>query len=70
MGGVDADGWLEAPERPAVIVGTQDMLLSRALMRGYATSRAARHPGRMTLAIVNRVNRRCLYDERLEQPRF
>ena len=35
MGGVDADGWLETPERPAVLVGTQDMLLSRALMRGY-----------------------------------
>ena len=40
MGGVDADGWLERPERPAVLVGTQDMLLSRALMRGYASSRA------------------------------
>ena len=40
MGGVDADGWLEWPERPAVVVGTQDMLLSRALMRGYASSRA------------------------------
>ena len=40
MGGVDADGWLDRPERPAVIVGTQDMLLSRALMRGYASSRA------------------------------
>ena len=40
MGGVDADGWLEKPERPAVLVGTQDMLLSRALMRGYASSRA------------------------------
>ena len=40
MGGADADGWLEAPERPAVVVGTQDMLLSRALMRGYASSRA------------------------------
>ena len=40
MGGVDADGWLDEPERPAVLVGTQDMLLSRALMRGYASSRA------------------------------
>ena len=40
MGGVDADGWLATPERPAVLVGTQDMLLSRALMRGYASSRA------------------------------
>ena len=40
MGGVEAARWLEDPERPAVIVGTQDMLLSRALMRGYASSRA------------------------------
>ena len=40
MGGVEADGWLDEPERPAVLVGTQDMLLSRALMRGYASSRA------------------------------
>ena len=40
MGGVDTDGWPETPERPAVLVGTQDMLLSRALMRGYASSRA------------------------------
>ena len=39
-GGADADGWLERPERPAVLVGTHDMLLSRALMRGYASSRA------------------------------
>lgn len=40
MGGVEAARWLESPERPAVIIGTQDMLLSRALMRGYASSRA------------------------------
>ena len=40
MGGVDDGGWLETPERPAVLVGTQDMLLSRALMRGYASARA------------------------------
>lgn len=40
MGGVETYDWLEAPERPAVLVGTQDMLLSRALMRGYASSRA------------------------------
>ena len=40
MGGVDSDGWFVTPERPTVIVGTQDMLLSRALMRGYASSRA------------------------------
>lgn len=40
MGGVDNSGWLESPEKPSIIVGTQDMLLSRALMRGYASSRA------------------------------
>ena len=40
MGGVDGDSWLDKPERPAVLVGTQDMLLSRALMRGYGSSRA------------------------------
>ena len=40
MGGVDGDRWLDKPERPAVLIGTQDMLLSRALMRGYGSSRA------------------------------
>ena len=40
MGGVESADWLERPEHPAVIIGTQDMLLSRALMRGYASSRA------------------------------
>lgn len=39
MGGeVDTD-WVLHPDRPAVIIGTQDMLLSRALMRGYGMSR-------------------------------
>lgn len=40
MGGVEAGRWLDYPERPCVLIGTQDMLLSRALMRGYASSRA------------------------------
>ncbi|MHB1768564.1 MAG: type I-G CRISPR-associated helicase/endonuclease Cas3g [Phycisphaerae bacterium] len=40
MGGEDADDWDIYPERDAVIIGTQDMLLSRALNRGYAASRA------------------------------
>ncbi len=40
MGGIQAARWLDDPEHPAVIIGTQDMLLSRALMRGYASSRA------------------------------
>jgi len=41
MGGADSVRWFENPEQPTVIVGTQDMLLSRALMRGYASSRAS-----------------------------
>jgi CRISPR-associated endonuclease/helicase Cas3 len=40
MGGEDAGEWFLCPERPAIIVGTQDMLLSRALNRGYASARA------------------------------
>jgi CRISPR-associated endonuclease/helicase Cas3 len=39
MGG-DIDGdWDQYPDRDAIIIGTQDMLLSRALNRGYAMSR-------------------------------
>ena len=30
--------WYLEPEKPAIIVGTQDMLLSRALNRGYGSS--------------------------------
>lgn len=41
MGGIDEADWYSNPERPAVLVGTQDMLLSRALNRGYAMGRAA-----------------------------
>ena len=40
MGGEDLDEWFLYPERPAIIIGTQDMLLSRALNRGYASARA------------------------------
>jgi CRISPR-associated endonuclease/helicase Cas3 len=40
MGGVEVARWLDTPENAAVVIGTQDMLLSRALMRGYASSRA------------------------------
>jgi CRISPR-associated endonuclease/helicase Cas3 len=39
MGGVEAEQWYLHPEKPAVLIGTQDMLLSRALNRGYAASR-------------------------------
>ena len=37
-GRVDGD-WRERPGQPTVIVGTVDMLISRALMRGYGSSR-------------------------------
>jgi CRISPR-associated endonuclease/helicase Cas3 len=39
MGGASDDEWHLHPERDAVLVGTQDMVLSRALNRGYAASR-------------------------------
>nr|WP_244884936.1 CRISPR-associated helicase Cas3' [Singulisphaera acidiphila] len=39
MGGAEKDEWFLDPERSAILIGTQDMLLSRALNRGYATSR-------------------------------
>jgi CRISPR-associated endonuclease/helicase Cas3 len=37
-GAVDVE-WEGHPERDAILIGTQDQLLSRALMRGYAMSR-------------------------------
>ena len=40
MGGADAGDWHLYPEHPAVLIGTQDMLLSRALNRGYGAPRA------------------------------
>lgn len=44
MGGEELDAtkreWDIHPERPAILIGTQDMLLSRALNRGYGMSRA------------------------------
>ena len=39
MGGEQAEDWDLHPERPAILIGTQDMLLSRALNRGYGVSR-------------------------------
>lgn len=43
MGGENPEGrdkdWDLYPEEPAIIIGTQDMLLSRALNRGYGMSR-------------------------------
>lgn len=37
-GSIDND-WDAAPERDAILIGTQDQLLSRALLRGYGMSR-------------------------------
>jgi CRISPR-associated endonuclease/helicase Cas3 len=39
MGGAIEEEWVRLPEKPWVLVGTQDQLLSRALNRGYAMSR-------------------------------
>jgi CRISPR-associated endonuclease/helicase Cas3 len=54
MGGEDNNAerrdWDIHPEQPAILVGTQDMLLSRALNRGYGMSRA-RWP--MHFALLN-----------------
>jgi CRISPR-associated endonuclease/helicase Cas3 len=36
MGGDTDDQWREHPERDLLLIGTQDMLMSRALNRGYA----------------------------------
>ncbi len=40
MGGEADKDWDRYPERNAILIGTQDMLLSRALNRGYALSRS------------------------------
>lgn len=39
LGGATESEWRTRPERDAILVGTQDMLLSRALNRGYGESR-------------------------------
>jgi len=39
MGGEEAGEWDIFPEENAILIGTQDMLLSRALNRGYGMSR-------------------------------
>lgn len=38
MGGEPREQWYLYPERPQIIIGTQDMLLSRALNRGYGST--------------------------------
>ncbi len=40
MGGSDSSDWQLYPEECAVLIGTQDMLLSRAMNRGYGAARA------------------------------
>src|SRR5579875_2674931 len=39
MGGADDTKWASFPDEDMILIGTQDMLLSRALMRGYGMSR-------------------------------
>ena len=39
MGGDADDNWCLEPDKEAIVIGTQDMLLSRALNRGYSMSR-------------------------------
>ncbi len=39
MGGEEGEDWDIYPEHDAILIGTQDMLLSRALNRGYGMSR-------------------------------
>jgi CRISPR-associated endonuclease/helicase Cas3 len=55
MGGEVAVDWDALPEHEAIIIGTQDMLLSRALNRGYALS-TARFPMQFGL-----LNNDCLF---------
>ena len=38
LGGDVDDEWIAKPETPYILIGTQDMILSRALNRGYASS--------------------------------
>lgn len=40
MGGEERTDWIMHPERNMILIGTQDMLISRALNRGYAAGRA------------------------------
>ncbi len=39
-GGEDSDDWFLYPESPAIVVGTQESLLSRALNRGFGSTRS------------------------------
>ena len=39
MGGDFDESWDICPEKDEILIGTQDMLISRALNRGYGTSR-------------------------------
>lgn len=55
MGGRIENEWIEEPEKDAIIIGTQDMLLSRALNRGYGL-RPSRWPIEFGL-----INNDCLW---------
>jgi len=59
MGGEDAGDWDIHPEKPAILIGTQDMLLSRALNRGWQAATAGRKRTSDVVYLTNsrRVNR-------------
>jgi CRISPR-associated endonuclease/helicase Cas3 len=40
MGGEINDDWIRSPEQAGILIGVQDILLSRALMRGYGVGRS------------------------------
>lgn len=40
IGGREIASWLDDLDKPTILIGTQDMLLSRAMNRGYASARA------------------------------
>lgn len=50
MGGAECEDWHLYPQEDAILVGTQDMLISRAINRGYGAS-PARWP--MYFALLN-----------------
>lgn len=51
LGGAVDDDWIGRPEAEAIIIGTQDMLLSRALNRGFGMS--SRYAWPMAFALLH-----------------
>ncbi len=53
MGGSDASDWDIRPEQDAIIIGTQDMLISRALNRGYGMGHRGRYRWPLHFGMLN-----------------